>query len=767
MEQQMDRRLTIIDEAGGIQEISLDSLHKERILWGRDADKNDLCTASPVISRIHGKFKLTSEGLLYADLGSTNGTYVENAAGRHFVQKSQRYACLKGGDMLRVQPPPDAAGGSVLVLYTENAQEGKWQRFVLNAPRTTIGRVKGNDIVLNHMGVSRLHAVVEQDAGGYVLTDCNSTNGILVNENILNGKRILREKDVIRILNCVLIFSGNCIYYKNSVQGVSLRVRNMNKTVGGGKQILRDVCVDIDSNEFVAIIGGSGAGKSTLMNAISGFDKKREGMILFNGLDLDENFSVLKSLIGYVPQEDIIYENLTLNHMLWYTAKLKMPKDTSAEEIRKRIKDVLGMVELSEHQDTFIRKLSGGQKKRASIAVELLADPSLFFLDEPTSGLDPGTEKKLMGTLSRLSKSQGKTIIMVTHTTQSLDLCDKVIFMGKGGRVCFCGSCDEAKMFFSTDNLVDIYNKMAEDPAEWAAQFANCVPMEPASADHGSETPKKKRFSGLRQFGILTMRYAELIKNDLPRLAMLFLQPILIALLLGVVADDQVFEIYESTKSILFALSCAGIWIGLFNSIQEICKERVILKREYMGNLKLWSYTLSKFLLQMGIALLQAVLMTGVFSVVVGMPEKGILLDASFAEMFITVWLTITASMALGFIISAIVKSGDKAMTFAPFVLIIQLLFSGILFELKGMGSKLSYLTISKWSVESLGSIAHLNDLTLKMEKEIPGIEHEPQEIFDAVSSNLLAHWAVMAGILVMCGIVTTILLRNVARDGR
>ncbi len=764
---QINRRLTILDGEGKVQEISLDSLHKDRILWGRDVERNDIATASPMISRMHGKFKITPQGLFYADTGSTNGTFLENAAGRHFIQKDSGYVCLREGDMLRVQPPSEGQGESILLLYTEHAQEGKWQKYVMSAPTVSIGRGNENDIVLQHMGISRRHAQIERQGDCYYVSDCQSTNGVLVNDSVLIGKRRLKDKDVIRILNSILIFTQNGIYYKSSLQGVSLRVRNMNKIVGKGKQILHDVCVDIDSNEFVAIVGGSGAGKSTLMNAISGFDKKREGTVLFSGLNLDENFSVLKSLIGYVPQQDIIYENLTLNRMLLYTAKLKMPKDTSKQEIQNRIHDVLEMVELSEHQNTYIRKLSGGQKKRASIAVELLADPSLFFLDEPTSGLDPGTEKKLMGTLSRLAKSQGKTIIMVTHTTQSLDLCDKVIFMGQGGRVCFCGTCDEAKMFFDTDNLVDIYNEMAAQPAEWAAQYAGCVPLEPIGFGEGKEAPKKKKFSGIRQFGILTMRYAEIMKNDLPRLALLFLQPVLIALLLGVVADDRVFEIYESTKSILFALSCAGIWIGLFNSIQEICKERAVLKREYMGNMKLWSYTLSKFTIQMVVGLLQAAVITAVFGIVVGMPEKGILLDNSFLEMFATIWLTITASMALGFIISAFVKSGDKAMACAPFVLIIQLLFSGILFELKGAGSKIAYATISKWSVESLGSIADLNSLTMKMQEEIPGIEHEFQEIFEFAKKHLLTNWAILAGMVAICFILTAVLLRGVAKDGR
>lgn len=745
----------------------MDTLQKDSFFWGRDAQKNDIVTVSPVVSRTHGKFKLAAQGLYYADMGSANGTYIENAAGRHFVKKNKQYVCLKDGDMLRVESQNGSDGECVLLLYTEHKQQGKWQKCALNMGKITIGRGRDNAIVLNHIGVSRIHAIVEQQADGYWLFDCNSTNGMLVNGRILRGKHPLKEKDVLRILNSILIFTGSTLYYQSSVQGVSLQVRHMNKTVAKGKQILHDIGLDIESNEFVAIIGGSGAGKSTLMNAISGFDKKREGTVLFSGICLDENFSVLKSLIGYVPQQDIIYENLTLHRMLYYTAKLKMPKDTKKEEIENRICAVLEMVELSEHQNTYIRKLSGGQKKRASIAVELLADPSLFFLDEPTSGLDPGTEKKLMATLSRLAKSQGKTIIMVTHTTQSLDLCDKVIFMGQGGRVCFCGSCEEAKMFFDRDSLVDIYNEMAAQPKEWAEQYANCVPLEPIGIAKEAQPPKKKSFSGIRQFAILTMRYAELIKNDLPRLCLLLLQPVLIALLLGVVADDRVFEIYESTKSILFALSCAGIWIGLFNSIQEICKERVILKREYMGNVKLWSYTLSKFTIQTLVGCLQAAIMTGIFGLAVGLPKQGILLAGSFPEIFVTVWLTITASMALGFIISAVVKSGDKAMTCAPFVLIIQLLFSGILFELKGLGNQIAYATISKWSVEGLGSIADLNSLTLKMQEEMPNLTHEFQEMFETTKGHLLTNWGILAGMALACGVITAAALRNVAKDGR
>ena len=169
-----------------------------------------------------------------------------------------------------------------------------------------------------------------------------------------------------------LIFSGSCIYYKRRVRGVSIKVCGVNKWVGRArrrKQILRNVDCEIKGNSFVAIIGGSGAGKTTLMNVINGFDKKFKGHVYCNGIDLEENFQHLKNIIGYVPQEDIIYENLTLRNMLHYTAQLKMPDDTDEKEIERRIDEVLKLIDLGAHQNTYIRKLSGGQKKRASICL--------------------------------------------------------------------------------------------------------------------------------------------------------------------------------------------------------------------------------------------------------------------------------------------------------------------------------------------------------------------------------------------------------------
>jgi energy-coupling factor transporter ATP-binding protein EcfA2 len=448
--------------------------------------------------------------------------------------------------------------------------------------------------------------------------------------------------------------------------------------------------------------------------------------------------------------------------MLYYTAKLKMPDGISQAEIQERIQEVLRLVELTDHQNTMIRNLSGGQKKRASIAVELLADPGMFFLDEPTSGLDPGTEQKLMRVLNRLSKTQGKTIVMVTHTTQSLDLCDKIIFMGKNGTLAFMGTPDEARMFFGTESLIEIYNLLEEDTKSWAEQFEQFNPIveivEPETKD-GPEKVKRKSF--FKQLWTLTVRYAELVKNDLPRLGLLMIQPILIAILIKVVAGDDVFSVFEPTKQILFTFSCSGIWIGIFNTIQEVCKERAILKREYMSNLRLTTYVLSKYLVQFLISVAQTVIFVGLFAVLMGnMPAKGVVLPC-FVEMLITMWLTIYASSALGLLVSSVMKNGDRAMAVSPFLLIIQLLFSGILFTLEGASEIISFFTISRWSVESLGNIVDMNSLRHRYTQ----IHYKPDKLFEHGLSHLTQTWLILVLFILVSAVVSIIFLRNVSKD--
>lgn len=765
--------LLAITPDGNVKEYRLNQMEHSQISIGRSRN-NEIVLEAACVSHQHGTLFLRNGKVYYQDLDSSNGTYVDILGNKKYLHHSEKQVELRDGIVLNIGG--QGRENAVYLLYSLCLPSEGWKKISINRKKLTIGRAAGNDIVLCHPAVSRNHVVIEPEGNDYVLTDVSGKARTLLNGRQPEGRTKLRECDIIQIFAYQLIYMQGSIFYKTTSEGISLAVEHLGKVVGGKKkkQLLHDVNLNIDSNEFVAIIGGSGAGKTTLMNAISGFDRQITGHVYCNGVDLLDNFKYLKTIIGYVPQEDIIYQNLTLRRMLEYTAKLKMPDDATRQERERQIDNVLEMVELTPQQNTYIRKLSGGQKKRASIAVELLADPQLFFLDEPTSGLDPGTEQNLMRTLNRLSKTQKKTIIMVTHTIQNLDLCDRIILMGTGGRCCFSGTLEEAKMFFDTENLADAYNVVSADSKSWESQFAKFQKKDyeiQASGDRKAskeERPQKgKRTSALRQLAILTQRYMELIKNDMMRLAILMLQPVIIGLLLYMVADENVFDVYEDTKTMMFALCCSGIWIGLFNSIQEICKERNILRREYMTNLKLPVYVLSKFMVQAIIGLVQAALLSGVFLAAIGKDGTGLFLDSFIPEIMFTVWIVILASEAMGLAVSANARSGDKAMVAAPFILIIQLLFSGILFKLEGFGEYISYATISRWAVEALGSIVDLNGLPLKMQEEYPMITHEAEAFFEAVQGHAASCWGILAGMTLLFLVISMMSLRRLPKDSR
>lgn len=762
----------------------LKAFGKDRILFGRDPDRCDIVIPMSTISGVHGKIKFANGKTYVGDVGSTNGTYLFRGEIYEWMKPRKYYQKESGDWILQIDAKSHVSNQSAVIILTDSLQKSAWQCQTLSEGLTLIGRGSDNTIVMDSPGISRKHAAIMNQNGVYTIIDYGSMNGVYVNGKRVNRDERIAEKDMIQIANFLFFVVDGKLLYQGAMSGVSLRLENISKEVGRGagrKKILNQVYGDIGSNEFVAIIGGSGAGKTTVMNAMSGFDRDIEGNVFYNGIDLRRNFNSLKNMIGFVPQQDIIYENLKLKKMLLYTAKMKMPSDTTRAEMELRIYKVLEMVDLTQHADTYIRKLSGGQKKRASIAVELLADPGLFFLDEPTSGLDPDTEQSLMHTLASLSKSEGKTIIMVTHTTQSIHLCDKVIFMGPGGKICYCGPPSEMNEYFGKQDLVEIYNELAVNTDNWNGYYLQNYwqkrQEEPAltkAEDRFIKNSARRNVSWFKQLRVLTARYMNLIKNDYSRLLLLLVQPVAIALLLFLVAQEGTFVNFDDTKSILFALSCSGIWIGLFNTIQEVCKERAILKREYMGNLRLSGYVLSKYIVQGIICLIQATLLTTIFLNLLEHTAKGGAIWGSHPgmEIWLTMVLTIFASASMGLIVSSLVRNADRAMAFAPFVLIVQLLFSGVLFALGDGALVISKITVSRWSMECLGNTADLNALPYKEIEtetgELMKIPAKPYEDFFVRTSEHLWHtWLILLLIMLICGVVSTIVLRNLKKDKR
>ena len=740
--------ITVIEDSN-IRTINLTSLNKQKISFGRGED-NDIVLLSPLVSVNHGYFELSNNKISVVDNQSTNGIFVNN----NKIAASP----LKDGDSIKIDDPVDPLNRGVIFILSTNDKVTSWQQIDLEKKQViTIGRDSSSDIVINHISVSLKHATITEKNHKFIIKDNNSTNGIMINGELLTGEIPLKERDVILIANAKLIFYKNNILYQTYDSGVSLEAADITKTVkvkGKKKDISQHVSLSIKPGQFVAFVGGSGAGKSTFMNCISGVSRPTSGKVYVNGNDLFKNYAVLKNIIGYVPQQDIVFTDLTLKDMLKYAAELRMPDDATEEEKKNRIKAVLETVELTGKEDVMIKNLSGGQRKRASIAVELIADPKLFFLDEPTSGLDPGTERSIMKTLRKMADS-GKTIILVTHTTLNLHLCDKIAFFGTEGRLCFSGAPNEALSFFNVTDFVDIYTLLNEDTKTWYDKFNNSEYKDHITKEDSRKTTKEKnKKSFTKQFLTLSKRYAKTIINNKQQLLLLLAQAPIIAYLLSLVVTDNLFNSYDEAKTLLFAMASASIWLGLLNSIQEICKERVILQKEYMANLKLSAYLGSKMLIQCLLGLIQAVLLVTTFSLLVEVPSTGVV-TSWYLETTVVCFTTIISASSLGLVVSSLSKNSSVAMSFAPLLLVPQLLFSGMLFPLEGIVDKISYFILCRWSVEGFGTINNLNDLTDSIQEIVPTYIREAESFYTFTETHLFQDIAIiifmMIILLILC----------------
>ena len=709
------------------------------------------------VSGRHGRFFQENGQLFYTDLNSTNGSFVDGTQVHGTVP-------LRNGAVIMV-----AGLHSAIKLIASLPDDGRGDganKDLSNKPVVLIGRDPSCDIILSHQNVSRFHAKFLRANGKFYLEDNNSTNGTFV-----NGMRIVKsceitEHDELYISNVRLILKNGILTLdKDAIGGLSVQIRGLRREVtekGKTKTLLDNISLSIESNEFVAIIGGSGAGKSTLMNVLCGKTHTHtfSGHVAFNHSTGADSRSVFKSVVGYAPQNDVLYHDLTLFQMLFYSAKLKMPQDTNTEEYENRVKYVIQKVELTGHENTLVRRLSGGQQKRASIAVELLSDPKLFFLDEPTSGLDPATERKLMRMLKEMTQDN-KTIIAVTHVTQNLNLCDKVIVLGKGGRLCFFGTPKDTCEYFEVDDIVDIYDKINDNPEMWQKKYLELKQKEgleagnrltgetksvkPVSVQSNAKTKKDLKSgynSGWSQFLVLSSRYMRLTFGDPKRCLLLLLQAPILGILLMLVSnsssDGKVFEYSADAKSMLFSLTCAAFWVGMLNSIQEICKEKDIFAREKMSAVRLFPYIASKFAVIGVLCVFQSFVLILVVQIFAGLPSNDLGIQP-FIGYFITVCLTTLSAACLGLAVSSLSPNPDRAMAIAPLILLPQILFSGVVFELTGFMNLISNLIPCKLSMQNFGTLSNFNALPSSQDVSAKAIN----AIYSVtnVSGNIYGTW--------------------------
>lgn len=720
------------------------------------------------ISRKHAHLERHPDGWWYVDLDSKNGTYYDG--------KPIRKIKLQDGIKLQI-----GRNQEKLVFLSFHLDEWPMQssshveiETIIDKPTTgyvhldpvipsqmgrqILGRDKAADINLSAPVISRHHASIQPGTHEWAITDLGSKNG-----TFLNGKRIthteqLRVGDIIQIgpYRLSYVGQGKLNQYAAS-RGLRIDGKGLSWTAGKGikrKAILKDINISCYPQEFIALVGGSGAGKSTLMKALSGL-LPLDGQVLVEGDNLYENYDAYRTMIGYVPQDDILHADLKVQEALEYSARLRLPPDTSDKEINNRVKRALEQVELTAQRDQIIASLSGGQRKRASIAVELLADPPLFFLDEPTSGLDPGLEKKIMVILRKLADS-GKTIVLVTHATANITECHQVAFMSQG-RLVYYGPPSKACEFFNVENddFAEIYNRISdpdpkharENAESWEGQFRASLFFKkiierfqslPVANRHTNGFSTRQRISLIAsayQFMLLTKRYFSLIFRDRTLLIILMaVMPILAFLILGIAESNWLigdsltaisrqltsemsnggnsasYFVVGNAQKLLFIMALTAVMLGLFSSAYEIVKERTVYMRERMVFMQLIPYLSSKVFPLGTFAALQSFLFLLVIGSHVTFPSMGVFLPVVI-EMYVTLFLAVLTAISLGLFISSVAPNQNTVTYIILGVLFLQITFAGVIFELPGVANNLSAVTLTRWTMQALGSSVNLEKL--------------------------------------------------------
>ncbi len=654
---------------------------------------------------------------------------------------------------------------------------------------------------------------------------------------------MLKPGDEIRIGPFKLTYTGTQLTQQDESNSVRIDAVHLKKL--GNKQVvlLNDISIAIPPRKFVALVGGSGTGKSTLMGALNGLRPAESGKVFYNGLDYYNHLAAFSTQLGYVPQDDIIHRDLPVERALYYAARMRLPDDFTEAQIKQRINEVLEDVEMTHRRHLMVNKLSGGQRKRVSIALELLANPSVFFLDEPTSGLDPGLDRKMMFLLRRLA-DKGHTIVLVTHATNNINTCDYVCFLAQGGRLAYFGPPDEAKKYFDKTDFAEIYSALEPTeqnpniPAEAEARFKASPyyqqyvqePLTHGPAGRanviGSTLAVKQPMHGnpWKQFMLLSMRYIELLKNDRGNLMILLLQAPIIALILFFLAAPDVFfhtnivncppnaqtpqttpnkfdcqnvvnalktpqgKAYATQKrltvdqalqksfnplnsganaqKILFIMAFAAVMFGCNNGAREIVKEEPVYRRERTVNLGIMPYMFSKIVVLGILCLLQS----AVLGIVVALraPFDHSTFLPPLVEMYFSLALTSLAGLMLGLAVSALVPNNDRATSFIPIILIPQVIFSGIIFQLNSPVLQiLGALFAARWSMAALGSSVGLHGDLLGNDKDFAYQGTLFTKVYPtaadqaAATFHLLLLWFALVVMIVVLSLLTAYFLKR------
>lgn len=740
---------------------------------GRDP-LSDIVLRDERVSWHHAVLRPVGDHWTVEDTGSTNGTWTEGRRVR--AEDVGPGSVLRFGNpadgptaVLKGRPAPPAPRPSSVSLP---AATGTFRQPTSVRPlpsRTVrIGRGADNDLTVDDLVVSRRHAELRAlPDGGYEIIDLGSHNGTYLNGGLVHRAPV-RPGDIVGIGHSAFCLVGDQLQEYVDTGEVSLDVQDLTVQVGKDRRtLLDDVTFPVGAKCLLAVVGPSGAGKSTLLNALTGLRPADRGTVLYDGRDLYRDYAELRARIGLVPQDDILHTQLSVRRALGYAAELRFPGDTAKAERRARVDEVIGELGLQQRVDQPIHSLSGGQRKRVSVALELLTKPSLLFLDEPTSGLDPGMDRSVMTMLRKLA-DDGRTVIVVTHSVLSLDLCDRLLVLAPGGRTAYYGPPEETLPFFGQAGWPEAFEAFENDKdRDWAAryrdspqyrQYVGAATEQPhlggVPAPAATPAPLKAQSWGA-QLRTLVRRYTAALTADRTFLAIMIALPFVMGAMARALAGGRLTS--ETAMNALLILCVGGVLTGAANAVRELVKERAIYRRERAVGLSRSAYLMSKIVVLGLITVCQAVVLTlvGLFGVDTSAPGgKGVLLPP-LAEITLAVALLSFTAMMLGLLVSALVRKEEVTMPLLVLLAIVQVVFCGALLKLHGTPGleQLSWLVPSRWALGAMGG-------TIDLERLVPGkLTADP--LFGHSAGVWLLDMAMMVVLSAFFGLIVVRLLRR------
>ncbi|MEU1124208.1 FHA domain-containing protein [Streptomyces sp. NPDC005899] len=643
-----------------------------------------------------------------------------------------------------------------------------------------IGRALENELVVSDLQVSRLHAEFRATPDGrFEIRDLGSHNGTYVNGQPLSksGSALIGPNDIVGVGHSTFRLVGDRLEEFVDTGEVSFSARHLTVTVDGGKDILKDVSFGVPEKSLIAVIGPSGSGKSTLLKALTGYRPANQGDVLYDNRNLYKQFAELRQRIGLVPQDDILHKELTVTKALRYAAKLRFPADTTEAERTARIHEVLAELKLDIHKDKKVTSLSGGQRKRVSVALELLTKPSLIFLDEPTSGLDPGMDRDVMQLLRGLA-DDGRTVLVVTHSVAELAICDKLLVMAPGGSVAYFGPPEEALNFFGYTSWADVFSAFENyRDYDWAGRWRgsqhyqmyaadiDAVAAQPVHMPSPQQMRPPKPSGWAAQLWTLMRRYVSVIASDKGFLLLMVLLPAVLGVVsvvipaeFGLAEPEPPSRFNGKAGTIMLILAVGMCFAAAANSVRELIKERVIYERERATGLSRSAYLLSKVIVLGVITAFQGVIICGIGFSTRKLPEEGLFMPPA-VEICLSIIVLGFTSMMFGLLISALVKTAEKTMPLLVMFAIVQVVFTGVLFQVYGSPGleQFAWLMPSRWAVAAAGTTLDLAHLMPPWDPEKPGD-------LDPLWEHTAGQWGINIAVMLFMSVVLFVAVSRMLR---